>query len=135
MGRTDAEAEAPILWPPDAKNWLIGKDPDAGKDWGQEKKGTTEDEMIGWHHRLNGRDFEQTQGDSEGQGSLACCSPQGHKDTVRYDLAIEQQQQYLPDQNISSVCIWRWCRRNDICESFELKAVNSNLFPHSNKKK
>ena len=61
--------------------------------------------MVGWHHRLNGHEFDQTLRDSEGQGSLACCSPQGHKDTVRYDLAIEQQQQYLPDQNISSVCI------------------------------
>ena len=58
IGRTDAEAEAPILWPPDAKNWLIGKDPDAGKDWGREEKGTAEDEMVGWHHRLNGHEFE-----------------------------------------------------------------------------
>ena len=72
-GRTDAEAEAPILWPPDAKNQLIGKDPDAGKDWRQEEKGTTEDEMVGWHHWLNGHEFEQTPGDSEGPGSLVCC--------------------------------------------------------------
>ena len=71
IGRTDAEAEAPILWPPNAKNWLIVKDPDAGKDWGQEKKGDeTEDEMFGWHHWLNGYEFEQTLGDGEGQGSL-----------------------------------------------------------------
>ena len=56
---TDAEAEAPILWPPDAKSWLIGKDPDAGKDWGQEEKGTTEDETVGWHHRLDGHEFEK----------------------------------------------------------------------------
>ena len=75
IGRTNAETEAPILWPPDAKSWLVGKDPDAGKDWGQEKKGTTEDEMIGWHHGLDGHEFEQTPGDSEGQVSLACCSP------------------------------------------------------------
>ena len=73
-GRTDAEAEAPILWPPDVKSWLTGKDPDAGKDWRQEK-GMTEDEMVGWHHWLNGHEFEQTLEDSEGQGSLACCSP------------------------------------------------------------
>ena len=73
-GRTDAEAETPILWPPDAKNWLIGKDPDAGKDWRWEEKGTTEGEMVGWHHQLNGHEFEQAPGDSEGQGSLACCS-------------------------------------------------------------
>ena len=76
-GLIDAEAEASILWPPDAKGWLIGKDPDAGKDWEQEK-GTTEDEMVGWHHWLNEHEFEQTPGDSEGQGSLGCHSPWGH---------------------------------------------------------
>ena len=81
IGRTDAEAEALILWPPtDVKSWLIGKDSDAGKDWGQEEKGTTEDEMVRWHHQLNGYEFEQTPGDSEGQGSLACCSPWDHKE-------------------------------------------------------
>ena len=72
--RTVAEAEAPILWPPDAKNWLIGKDPDAGKDWRQVEKGTTEDEMVGWSHRINGDEFEQASGVGDGQGSLACCS-------------------------------------------------------------
>ena len=66
IGRTDAKAEAPILWPPDAKGQLIGKDPDAGKDWGQEEKGATEDEVIGWHHPFNGHEFEQTPGDGEG---------------------------------------------------------------------
>ena len=71
--RTDAET--PILWPRDVKSWLIGKDPDAGKDWGQEENGVTEDEMVGWNHWLNEHEFEQTLGDSEGQGSLACCSP------------------------------------------------------------
>ena len=71
---TDAEAEAPKLQPPDAKSWLIGKDPDAGKDWGQEEKRETEDKVIGWHHLLNGPKCEQTLGDSEGQGGLACCS-------------------------------------------------------------
>ena len=79
IGRTDAEAEAPILWPPHTKSWLIRKDPDAGKNWGQEQKGMIEDEMVGWHHRLNGLGFEQIPRDSEGQGSLACCSPWGHK--------------------------------------------------------
>ena len=68
--RTDAEAETPILWPPDAKNWLIWKDPDAGKDWRREEKGTTENEMVGWQHRLNGHEFEETLGDGDGQGSL-----------------------------------------------------------------
>ena len=77
IGRTDVEAETPILWPPDAKSWLIWKDPDAGKDWGQEEKGTTGDEMVGWHHQFNGHEFGQTPGDGEGQGSLACCSPMG----------------------------------------------------------
>ena len=80
MGRTDAEAEIPILWPPDAKNWLIGKDSDAGKDWRQEEKGVTEDEMVGWHHRLNRHEFQQALGDGEGQGSQACCSPWGGKE-------------------------------------------------------
>ena len=74
IGRTDAEAKFPILWPPDAKNWLIGKDPDAGEDWGQEK-GKTENEMIGWHHQLNGYEFEKILRDGEGQGSLVYCSP------------------------------------------------------------
>ena len=71
----------PILWPPNVKNWLIGKYPDAGKDWGQEEKGVTEDKMVGWHHRLNGHEFEQTPGDGEGQGSLACCSPWVRKES------------------------------------------------------
>ena len=75
IGRTAAEAETLILWPPDAKNWLIGKDPDAWKEWGQEEKGKTEDEMVGWHHQLNGHEFEQVPGVGDGQGSLVCWSP------------------------------------------------------------
>ena len=78
IGRTDAEA--PILWPLDGKNWLIWKDPDAGKDLRQEEKGMTENEMVGWHHRLNGHEFEQAPGDGKGQGSLVCCSPRGGKE-------------------------------------------------------
>ena len=78
--RTDAEAEAPILWPPDVKSWPIGKDPDAGKDWRQEEKGATEDEMVGWHHRLDGHEFEQAPGVGDGQGRLACCSSWGCKE-------------------------------------------------------
>ena len=77
IGRTDTEAEAPMLWPPDVKSRLIGKDPDAGKDWRQEEKGTTEDEMVGWHHWLNGHEFEQAQGVGDEQGSPVCCSPWG----------------------------------------------------------
>ena len=80
IGRTDAEAEALILWPPDVKSQLTGKDPDAGKDWGQEKR-ATEVKMVGWHHWLNRHEFEQTPGGSEGHRSLACCSPWGHKDS------------------------------------------------------
>ena len=79
IGRTDAEAR--VLWPRDAKSQLIRKDPDAGKDWRQEEKGATEDEVAGWHHRLDGHEFEQILGESGGQGGLACCSPQGHKES------------------------------------------------------
>ena len=75
IARTDAEAETPIFWPPDAKNWLIGKDPDAGKDWRWEEKGTTEDEMVGWHHQLHGHEFEQPLGVGDGQRSLVYWSP------------------------------------------------------------
>ena len=78
IGRIDAEAEAPILWLPDAKNWLAGKDPDAGKDWRQQEKQTTEDEMVGWHHWLNGYEFEKALGVGDRQGSLVCFSPFGY---------------------------------------------------------
>ena len=81
IGRTDVEAETPIPWPPDAKSWLIGKDPDAGKDWGQEEKGTTEDEIVGWHHRLNGHGFGWTPGVGDGQGGLECCGSWGRKES------------------------------------------------------
>ena len=80
IGRTDAEAETPILWPPNAKSWLIWKDPDVGKDWGQEEKGTTVDKMVGWHHQLNGHGFGWTLGVGDGQGGLACCGSWGHKE-------------------------------------------------------
>ena len=98
-GRTDAEVEAPILWPPDAKGWLIGKDPDAGEDWGQEEKGTTEDQMVGRHHRLNGHEFEQASGDGEGQGSLLCCSQWGHKG---WDTVVTGQ----PPSSKAEVCLF-----------------------------
>ena len=80
FGRNDAEAETPVLWPPHAKSWVIGKDSDAGKDWGQEEKGMTKDEMAGWHHRLHGRGSEWTPGVGDGQGGLACCSSWGRKE-------------------------------------------------------
>ena len=90
IGRTDAEAETPILWPLNAKSWLIGKDPDAGKDWSLEEKGATEEKMVGWHHWLNEHEFEQAPGDSKGRGSLVCCSPWSRK--VRHNWATEWQQ-------------------------------------------
>ena len=80
-GRTGTEAEIPILWLLDAKSWLIGKDPDAGKDWGQQEKGMTENEMVGWHHRLNGHGFRWTLGVGEGQGDLVCCGSWVHKES------------------------------------------------------
>ena len=81
FGRNDAKAEIPVLWPPDAKSWLIGKDSDAGRDWGQEEKGTTEDEMAGWHHWLDGCESEWTPGVGDGQGGLACCDSWGRKES------------------------------------------------------
>ena len=87
IGRTDAEAETSILWPLDMKNWLTGKDPDAGQDWRQEEKGTREDEMVGWHHQLHGHEFEQALGVGDEQGGLVCCSPCGCR--VRHDWVTE----------------------------------------------
>ena len=99
IGRTDAEA--PILWAHDAKSRLIGKDLDAGKDWGREEKGATEDETVGWHHWLNGHEFEQIPGDGKGQGSLACCSPWGHK-ALDTTWGLHKQHQ------LSMYCLWLW---------------------------
>ena len=96
IGRTAAEAEAPILWPPDAKSQLIGKDSDTGKYWRQDEKGTTADEMVGWHRQFNGHEFEQTPGDGDGQGSLACCSPWDRR--VRHYWATEL--------NWTDNCLW-----------------------------
>ena len=81
IGRTYGDAEAPILCPLDVKSWLIGTDPDAGRDWEQEEKGTTEDEMAGWHHQLDGHEFEWTPGDGDGQGGLECCDSWGRKES------------------------------------------------------
>ena len=113
IGRTDAEAEAPILWLADAKSWLIGKDPDVGKDWKQEEKGTTEDEMVGWYHGVNGHEFEQTLGDGEGQGSLELLQSMGSQ-RAGHDWAIEQQihhaageQEHSSKQRATAViCKW-----------------------------
>ena len=95
--RTDAKAEAPILWPPDAKNLFIGKDPDAGKDETQEEQGATEDERVGWHHWLDGHEFEQTLGDSREQGSLVCCSPWGHEQSEMTERQCDGRSSRLRD--------------------------------------
>ena len=98
IGRTDVEAENPILWPPDAKSWVIWKEPDSGKYWGQEEKGMTEDEMAGWHHRLDGHGFGWTLGVGDGQGGLACCSSWGHKEsdiTERLNWTSEKTRELL----------------------------------------
>ena len=119
--RTDTEAETPIFWPPHAKSWLIGKDPDAGMDWGQEEKETTEDEMVGWHHWLDGHEFEWTPGVGDRQGGLACCNSWGCKesdrterlnwtDTVSFPLWLIRTDKVKPKHPcnfIDGLC-WRW---------------------------
>ena len=102
--RTNVEAETPILLPPHAKSWLIGKDPDAGKDWGQEEKGTTEDEMVGWHHRLNGHGFGWTLGVVDGQGGLACCGSWGCKELNRTEW-LNWTELMLRADSLK----WPWC--------------------------
>ena len=110
IGRTDVEAETSILWPPDAKSWLFGKDSDAGRDWGQEEKGTIEDEMAGWHHWLNGHGFEWTPGVGDGQEGLACCGSWGRR--VRHDWAIEL--------NWTPLGRYSWCPNSNSCLLFKL---------------
>ena len=109
FGRTDAQAEAPMHWPPDVKSWLIRKDPDAGKDWRQEEKGPTEDEMVGWHHQLNGHEFEQALGVGDGQGGLVCCSPWGHKESDTTELNWGSVI-HIPCTNWFTCCTW-WEQR------------------------
>ena len=104
IGRTDAGTETPILWPPDAKNWFIGKDPDVGKDWRQEEKGTTEDEMVGWCHRLDRHEFEQALG-TDGQGSLACYSP-----WVCKESDTTEQLKWTEIVPHGPACRWIWGR-------------------------
>ena len=108
IGRTDAEAEIPMLWPPDSKSWLIGKDPDAGKDWGQEEKGTTEDEMAGWHRRHNGHGFGWIPGVGDGQGGLARCGSWGRKEldtTKRLNWTETKDKRKEKGQNKRGPCI------------------------------
>ena len=106
FGRNDAKAETPVFWPPHAKSWLIGKDPDAGRDWGQEEKGTTEDEMAGWHHWLNGCESEWTPEVSDGQGGLACCSSWGCR--VVYDWATELNWTDMVRMASNGPVCWGW---------------------------
>ena len=109
IGRTDAEA--PKFWAPDVKSWLTGKNPDAGKDWRREEKGTTEDEMVGGHHWLNAHEFEQTRGDGEGQRGLACCSPWGHKESNMTEQ-LKNNMKRLHSQNY--LIVQRWCSSFDL---------------------
>ena len=95
IGRTDAEAETPVLWPPHAKSWHIGKDSDAGREWGQEEKGTTEDEMAGWHHQLYARESEWTPGVGDGQGGLECCNSWGYKELDTTEQLNWSELEYL----------------------------------------
>ena len=101
-GRTDAEAEAPLFWLPDVKSWLTGKDPDAGEDWRQEEKGTTEEEMVSWHHQLKGHEFVQALGDGKGQGSLVCCV-HGVTKSKNPDWVTEQWQPAVTSLNIGHI--------------------------------
>ena len=107
IGRTDAEAETPILWPPDEKNWLIGKDPDAGKDWRWEEKGTTEDEMMEWHHWLDEHEFVQAPGVGDGQGGLVCCNPWDRKESDTTEWLNWTEQSPLLVGCYSSFLGWR----------------------------
>ena len=105
IGRTDVEAETLTLWPPDANSWLIGKDPDAGKVWGQEEKVTTEYEMVGWHHRLNGHGFEWTLGVGIGQGSLVCCGSWGHKESNTTEWLNWTDSLTSPSWSAGGICL------------------------------
>ena len=104
--------KAPLLWPPDEKSQLIGKDPNSGKDWRQEVKGMIEDEMVGWHHQLNGHEFEQTVWNSEGQGSLACCSPWGHKESDPTEQLNDNNKRM--EVRCTGQSMWEGCRMSNL---------------------
>jgi len=151
--RNDAKAETPVLWPPHAKSWLIGKNSDAGRDWGQEEKGTTEDEMDGWHHQLDGREFEWTPGDGDGQGGLACCDSWGRKeldmieqlnwtelrpesDTVatagEYVKCLCQWRPAGSCKRLEYICSWEFLMHNQISLKYMLKAKGYDWETDSN---
>jgi len=115
-GRTDVEAETPVLRPPDVKSWLIWKAPDAGKDWRREEKGMTEDEMVGWHHRLDGHEFEWTLGVFDGQRGLVCCSPWGHK-----ELDMTERLNWTD-------CVWTQDCNIDPCQNFQSDSLPWRLW-------
>ena len=112
IGRTDAEAETLTLWPTDGNNWLIRKDSDAGKDWGQEEKGMTEDEMARWHHQLDGHEFENAPRVGDGQGSLVCCSPWGHKESDMTEWLNQSELIHRLVNNVSGDLSRIWCDWN-----------------------
>ena len=121
IGRTDVEAETPILWPPDTKSWHIGKDPDAGRDWRQEEMRMTEDEIAGWHHCLGGHEFGWTEGVSDGQGGLACCGSWGRKES--------DTTEWLSWTELNSSMVWLWIIKLDVCVYFFL-LLNKLCFYH-----
>ena len=128
FGRNDAEAETPVLWPSNAKSWHIGKDPDDGRDWGQERKGTTEDEMAGWHRRLDGHESQWTPGVGDGQGGLACCDSWGCKDSdtterlIWSDLILS----ILYLNRIFAFWVWLSGRRENLVAHFCLELILCN---------
>ena len=133
FGRNDAEAETPVLWPPRAKSWLIGKDSDAGRDWGQEEKGMTKDEMFGWHHRLEEREFEWTPGVGDGQGGLACCDSWGRKElgTTEWLNWTEMNWSYRRESRLEkfvTTIVKRWPGTCESCSEMIFLMKNSYLF-------
>ena len=127
FGRNDAKAETPVLWPPHAKSWLIGKDSDAGRDWGQEEKGTTEDEMAGWYHWLDGHDSEWTPGVGDGQGGLACCDSWSRKESETTEHLNWTELTYknfiLVYLHLSLSCFYAPVATNFILTCYELHAI------------
>ena len=139
IGMTDAEAETPVLWPPHAKTWLTGKDPDAGRDWGQEEKGTTEDEMAGWHPWLDGHEFEWTPGVGDGQGGLACCDSWGRKESDSTEQLNWTEHKILSDNpsqinklityfSINSRDVWVYIFAECKSEVEFSSNINTNIF-------
>ena len=117
FGRNDAKAETPVFWPPHAKSWLIGKDPDAGRDLGQEEEGTTEDEMAGWHHRLDGHEFKWTRGVGDGQGGLVYCDSWGRKESDKTEQLNWTELQYTYLGNCMNRGAW-WATIYEVAKSW-----------------